>query len=419
MAPGTGPWAPLSSGAMSDRPTAPELTGPIFDDPFYAGDPFPHYARLRAAAPLVWHEDPAMATGGIWVASRYADVMAVSRDPDRFSSAKGILAFEVGVEYPTPPTMMHMDPPEHTRLRQATATGFRPSRIRALEPGVRERVDRLVGALPAGGSTDIVHGLAAPLPLMMICSLLGLPEDDWPTFLEFSDAAIPGAAPLTNERRAQLMADSERMQREHIARRRTERGEDYVTDLIEAVGNDGEPLGLTDDEIFVIVNQLFIAGNETTRNLISGGMVALAERADQWALLRDDPSLIPTAVEELLRWTTPVVAFMRTATGDTDLGGERIHAGDPVLLLYASANRDEAEFGPDADRLDVTRRPNHHVAFGFGPHVCVGAALARLEGRVVLEALTGRFATVEVAGTVDRTPSGIIAGVHRAELRFG
>jgi cytochrome P450 len=392
------------------RPTAPDLTAPILDDAFYAGDPFPHYARLRAEAPLVWHEDP-----GVWVASRYADVLAASRDPEHFSSAKGIMVFEIGVEYPSPPTMMHTDPPEHTRYRTATAAGFRPSRIRALEPGVRARVKRLVEALPAGEPVDVVHGLAAPLPLMMICSLLGLPEDEWPTFLEWSDAAIPGAAPLSDERRAELMATSEQVLRDHIAERRRSPGEDYVTDLIQAETPGGP---LSDDEVYVVVNQLLIAGNETTRNLISGGLVALAERPDQWQLLREQPEVTPTAVEELLRWTTPVVAFMRTATVDVELGGQRIHAGDPVLLLYASANRDEAEFGADADRLDVARRPNHHVAFGFGPHVCVGAALARLEGRVVLEEMAARFATMRIAGEVERTPSGIIAGVHRAVLEL-
>ena len=401
-----------------DRPTAPALTDPLFDDSFYAGDPFPHYARLRDEAPLVWHEDP-----GVWVASRYAEVMAVSRDAERFCSAKGIMTFEIGVEYPSPPTMMHTDPPEHTGYRQAVAAGFRPSRIRALEEPVRRRVTRLVAELPTARTVDIVQHLAAPLPLMMICSLLGLPEDDWRIFLEWSDAAIPGAAPLSDARRAELMADSERVLRDHIAERRRIAGDDYVTDLVAAelpdlaVG-DGRLRGLTDDEIFMIVNQLLIAGNETTRNLISGGLVALAEAPEQWSRLRRDPSLIPTAVEELLRWTTPVVAFMRTATADTELAGQHVRGGDPVLLLYASANRDASEFGPTSEQLDVGRRPNHHLAFGFGPHVCVGAALARLEGRVVLEALTERFAEIAVVGAVDRTPSGIIAGVHRAEMQL-
>ena len=392
------------------RPVAPELTDPIFDDAFYAGDPFPHYGRLRREAPLVWHEDP-----GVWIASRYAEVLAVSRDPGRFCSSKGILALEIGIEYPTPPTMMHTDPPEHDRYRSIVALGFRPSRIRALEARIRSRVDALVADMAVDEPVDLVDALAAPLPLMVICDLLGLESDEWRTFLELSDAVIPGAAPLSDERRAELQGDLESLLRSHIATRRGEPRDDYVSDLITADG-DGRPL--TDEEVYMVVNQLLIAGNETTRNLISGGLVALAERADQWELLRRDPEVIPTAVEELLRWTTPVVAFMRTATGDVELAGQQIRGGDPVLLVYASANRDEEEFGPTADRIDVTRRPNHHLAFGFGPHVCVGAALGRLEGRAVLEALSTRFGTVEVVGEVDRTPSGIIAGVHRAVMSF-
>ncbi len=164
--------------------------------------------------------------------------------------------------------------------------------------------------------------------------------------------------------------------------------------------------------------QLLVAGNETTRNLISGGLVALAENPAQWAALRADRSLLPAAVEELLRWTTPVISFMRTATADTTIRGISVAAGDPVLLVYASANRDEEVFGPDAGELRVDRHPNPHVSFGFGPHFCLGAALARLEGRVVLSQLLDRFETLSLAGPVERTPSPVIAGVRHATLVF-
>jgi cytochrome P450 len=164
--------------------------------------------------------------------------------------------------------------------------------------------------------------------------------------------------------------------------------------------------------------QLLVAGNETTRNLLSGGLVALAERPDQWAALRADPALVPTAVEELLRWTTPVISFMRTATTPATVRGVAVAEGDPVLLVYASANRDEEVFGPDAGELRVSRHPNPHVAFGFGPHFCLGAALARLEARVVLSELLGRFESLHLAGSVERTPSPVIAGVRHAPLVF-
>jgi cytochrome P450 len=164
--------------------------------------------------------------------------------------------------------------------------------------------------------------------------------------------------------------------------------------------------------------QLLVAGNETTRNMISGGLVALAERPVHWEQLRRDRSLVPGAVEEMLRWTTPVVSFMRTVTRDTEVGGQSVTAGDPVLMLYASANRDERQFGPTVDQFDIGREPNHHVAFGFGTHFCIGATLARIEARVLLEELLDRFETVELAGDVERSNSSVIAGVKRAPLVF-
>jgi cytochrome P450 len=164
--------------------------------------------------------------------------------------------------------------------------------------------------------------------------------------------------------------------------------------------------------------QLLVAGNETTRNMVSGGLVALAERPEAWDRLRRDRALVPTAVEEMLRWTTPVVSFMRTATRDAELGGQALREGDAVLMLYASANRDERQFGPTADRFDIGRDPNHHVAFGFGTHFCIGATLARIEARVLLEELLDRFETVEPAGEVQRSNSSVIAGVKRAPLVF-
>jgi cytochrome P450 len=177
---------------------------------------------------------------------------------------------------------------------------------------------------------------------------------------------------------------------------------------------------LADDELMMFLIQLLVAGNETTRNLISAGLVALADRPQEWQRLVADRGLIPSAVDELLRWTSPVISFLRTATRDTQLGGQAIAEGEPVLLVYASANRDEREFGPNAAELDVGRDPNHHLAFGFGTHFCLGAMLARLEGRVLLEELLGSssVAHLEGAGPVERVPSTVIAGLRRAPLRL-
>ena len=386
---------------MSARPTAPELTTPVMDGSAAATDPAPAYARLRAEAPVVWHDDP-----GIWLVSRYRDVVEVNRDTATFSSASGILPMEIGIEYPSPPTMMHTDPPEHTRLRSAVAEGFRPSRVRALGPGVRAHVRSLVEAIPPAQPFDVVEALAAPLPLMVICDLLDLPSSEWPLFWEWSDAVIPGAAEMSDERRAELHAALEALLRRHISG-----AGGMVADL--------RGSGLEAEEVYILLNQLLIAGNETTRNLVSGGLLALAERPDQWARLRDDPRLVAPAVEEMLRWTTPVVSFMRTATRDVELGGQQVRGGDPVLMLWAAANRDEDEFGPTAHEFRVDRSPNHHLAFGFGPHFCVGAALARLEAAAVLEAIAAAWTTLEPAGAALRSPSTVIAGYQRVPLVAG
>jgi cytochrome P450 len=385
------------------------LAESLDDEALYAGDPFPLYARLRREAPVAWNGKL-----GYWAVSRHADVVAVSRDSEQFCSGRGILTFEIGVEYPTPPTMMHTDPPEHTRYRKLVQPGFAPSVIRALEPAVRERAVGLVAALEPGVAVDFVSAVSVPFPLMIISELLGV-GDDWPRFFEWSEASIPGASPMTPEERAQLMAE---MQEYLLDMTRARRG-DPRDDLVSVLANvevDGE--NLTDAELVMFLNQLLVAGNETTRNMVSGGMWAFAEHPDQWQRLVDDRSLVASTVEEWLRWTTSVIAFMRTATRDTVVGGTPIAAGDPLLLLYASANRDELEFGPTADRFDIGRQPNHHVAFGFGAHFCIGAALARLEGRALLDALLDRFTVVEPAGDIERTPSSIIAGVRAAPLRF-
>lgn len=393
------------------RPTAPELTAPLVDESFYAGDPFPLYDRLRSEAPVVWHQPDD--GPGWWVVSTLPEVLEVSRDPARFCSGKGILTFEIGVDYPSAPTMMHTDPPEHTRYRKLVQPGFAPSRMRALEEPLRQLAAGLLDALPTGEPVDIVPALAEPYPVEVIADLLGIPATDRGRFVLWSDATIPGASDLSFEECMALMGE---MQAYLMEAGRSRRGTDG-TDLISVLANvelDGETL--SDDELLMFFNQLLVAGNETTRNMISGGLWALAHRPDQWTALVEDPSLIPGCVEEWLRWTTPVVAFMRTATVDTTLRGVDIAADDPVLLLYAAANRDAEAFGDDADVFRVDREHNPQVALGFGPHFCIGAALARLEGRVLLEEMTARWTALEPAGEVVRTGSAIIAGLKHAPI---
>jgi cytochrome P450 len=391
--------------------TDPDLIGPVLDEGFLAGDPFPHLARLRAEAPVAFD-----AGHGAWVLSRHADVTAASRDPATFCSGKGILLIEIGAEYDSPPTMMHTDPPAHTRYRKLVQPAFSPPVMRALDAVIRERARRAVDALPVGGRVDVVAELAVPFPLRVISDLLGIPEDDWPRFYEWSEAAIPGATDWPEERIAELMGEMVTYLLATAADRRAAPRDDVISRLA-TVEVDGDTLDDTELAMFLV--QLLVAGNETTRNALSGGLVAFSQAPDQWARLRADPGLVDTTVDEVLRWTTPVVYFMRTTTREVEVGGRTIPAGAPVVLHYLAANRDEAEFGPTADRFDVGRSPNHHVAFGSGPHFCLGAALARIELRAVLEALAARVATVEPAGAVERSMSLVIAGVRRAPLVFG
>jgi cytochrome P450 len=388
--------------------TASDLVARVLDEGFLAGDPFPDLARLRAEAPVAHHAET-----GAWVLSRHADVTAASRDPATFCSGRGILLQEIGASYDSPPTMMHTDPPAHTRYRKLVQPAFAPPVMRALDDAVSDRARRAVAELPSGEPVDVVAELAVPFPLWVISDLLGIPEDDWPRFFEWSEAAIPGATDWPEERIAELMGEMVTYLLSTAAARRVDPHDDVISRLA-TVEVDGDVLDDTELAMFLV--QLLVAGNETTRNALSGGLVAFSERPDQWARLRAEPSLVATAVDEVLRWTTPVVYFMRTTTRAVTVGDATLPAGTPVVLHYLAANRDEAEFGPTAGRFDIGRDPNHHVAFGSGPHFCLGAALARIELRAMLEALASRFATVEPAGPVERSMSLVIAGVRRAPL---
>ena len=397
---------------MTDRGAHPasDLAEQLLDPDLYASDPFPLYDQLRDAAPVAW-----CASRGFWALTSHRDVAAVSVDPERFRSGAGILVDEIGHSYDSPPTMMHTDPPAHTRYRRLVQPSFKPTAVRPLDAPIRTMAAALLDALRAGEPVDVVRSLSVPFPLQVICELLGTDPTMWPTFYEWSEAAIPGTREMDEAQRGAVQLEMWGYLVGLAAERRSSPQDDVVSQLALAE-IDGE--ALSDAELAMFLIQLLVAGNETTRNLISGGLVALAEHPDQLDRLVADPQLIPTAVEELLRWTAPVVSFLRTATRDTELSGTPIAAGDPVLMVYAAANRDPAVFGPTAGALDVGRDPNPHLALGFGTHFCLGAPLARLEARIVLEELLARFSSIELAGDVERSPSSIIAGVTRAPLIF-
>jgi cytochrome P450 len=376
----------------------------------YLGDPHPLYATLRREAPITWVEDP-----GFWALSTHALVTKASLHPEDFCSRRGILVGEIGTTYDFPPTMMHTDAPEHTRYRRLVQPGFKPSMIKQLRTQVEAAATRLLNQLPLGEDVDIVEALSVPFPLQVIAEILGADVDEWPTFFRWSEAAIPDVLELSAEERAATQLEMWNYLIGLAEARRSDPRDDVVSAIATAT-IDGDLLSETELAMFLI--QLLVAGNETTRNLISGGLVALAERPDQWDLVATSEAVLPAAVDEMLRWTTPVTSFLRTATGTTVFGDQTIEEGDPVLLLYASANFDENVFGPTAGSFDVTRSPNPHVSFGVGNHFCLGAALARMEAEVLLRGLRERVSTLHLTGQVERTPSSIISGVRRATLQL-
>ena len=388
-----------------------ELVAPLDDPSFYAGDPFPTYRRLRAEAPIARHE-----RGRFWVISRHEDVVRISRDPETFCSAQGVLIMDIDRDLPDiPGALLYVDPPEHARYRKLVNPSFAGSRVRALEDDLRTLARRVLDGVEAGTEVDLVDDVAVPYPLFVIADLLGVPKEDYPKFHEWSDAMIAGGSEQSDDTLAKLTELSSYLMAIIDERRRSPR-DDLVSGLLAATIDGAQ---LNDGELMMFLIQLLVAGNETTRNLLSNGLIALADRPDEWRRLTADRALLPTAIEELLRWTSPVISFLRTATRDVTVGGIEIAAGDHLLLLYASANRDEAVFGDSSETLDIGRDPNHHVAFGFGEHFCLGAALARLETRVFLEELFDRFTTIESVGPIERLRSTVIGGVLHAPVVFG
>jgi cytochrome P450 len=374
MSPPTNPGTAARGAADARRLLDPTL--------YASGDPFALYAELRRTAPVCWvdHEG-----GGFWAVTTHPEVSHIGADPGGFCSSRGILTDEIGTTYETPPTMMHTDPPQHTRYRRLVQPGFKPSMVRLMEAGVTAKARALLDQIQGGVPCNVVQDLSIPFPLLVICELLGVDGSQWPRFFDWSEAVIPGEVEQTEEQRAAHQVEMWEYLIGVAEERRRAPADDLVS-VLANVGSDPESGGeeLNEAELAMFLIQLLVAGNETTRNLISGGLVALAENPAQWAALQADRSLIPSAVEELLRWTTPVISFMRTATAATTIRGVDVAAGDPVLLVYASANRDEEVFGPDAGELRIDRHPNPHVSFGFGPHFCLGssASPARGQGRV-------------------------------------
>jgi cytochrome P450 family 130 len=348
-------------------------------------DPFAMYADLRDHDP-VHHVDD----GDYWVLSRFADVLAAAQDTTTFSSAQGLtFAYDemdrIGLREAAP--MVMLDPPEHTAFRRLVSRGFTPRQVAAIEPAVRAFVTERIERLRTGGEHDVVAALFKPLPSMVVAHYLGVPDDDRHRFDDWTDAIVAANAAGDALAAPQAVADLLSYFSELIARRRVEPGDDTISHLVAAGGDDPEVPLL---RILGFAFTMVAGGNDTTTGLLGGAAELLTAHPDQRRRLGEAPGLIPDAVDELLRLTSPVQGLARTTTTDVTVGDTTIPAGRKVMLLYGAANRDPHEFGPDAERLDVGRRPRQILTFSFGAHFCLGAAAARLQGRIVLEELLAR-----------------------------
>jgi cytochrome P450 len=377
---------------------------------FYARDDYHDVLRaLRDEAPV--HEvEPGLVT-----IARYDDIREISRSPLRFKSGGGALVHdpirEGTYRSGAPLSILFVDPPDHVEHRKLVNREFTPRAVGGMETRIRELAratfDRV--AERASEAIDVVDELTAPFPLLVIAELLGIPDGDRGDFRRWSDATIESTDRPPGEN-LQAILEMREFLLAHIAAKHDEPGDDLVSVLTQR-----ELMGrpLDDDDLFAWLLTLLVAGNETTRTLLSGAIVALDRHPDQRALLAADPDLIPNAVEECLRWVTPIQTFCRTVVADTEVGGTTVREGDYLIMLYASGNRDDRAYGPTADAFDITREVNPaHLAFGFGEHLCLGAALARLEARVFFEELVARYPSFEVVGPAARVPSTLVAGIH-------
>ena len=390
-------------------------------DNFAHGFPHDVFTLHRRVAPVFWHEPTEHTPDGegFWSVATHAETMDVLRDPITWSSERGGDRPYGGTllqDLPIAGQVLNMmDDPRHARIRRLVSSGLTPRTIRRVEDDLRRRARTLLDATD-DAPFDFLREVAAELPMQMICILLGLPESERHWLFE---AVEPGFDFKGSRKSFERDEDAEAMRRRMfeygnrlIAEKRETPGDDMLSIVVHATLDDADPPRLTDGELYAFFSLLFSAGAETTRNAIAGGVLALAENPDQWRRLHDDPSLLTTAVDEIIRWTTPSPSKRRTATRDTTLGGHRVRAGDKVLVWEGSANRDEQVF-VDPHRFDVARDPNPHVGFGHGIHFCLGANLARLEVRVLFEELLPRVREVEITEPVEWTRSNRHTGIRR------
>jgi cholest-4-en-3-one 26-monooxygenase len=379
---------------------------------FFGREPHDAYAWMRANAP-VYYDEP----NDLWAAASYAAVKAASLDTESFSNAGGIRP-----KFPPIPMMIDFDAPEHVRRRRLVSEGFTPKRVRAMEDKLRMVCDAIIDTVCEEGRCDFVRDIAAPLPIIMIGDMLGVAPDDRDDLLRWSDDMLKGqGSPDPDAMITAANAFTEYSAYIHpvFDDRRASGNRDDLVGVLCHADIDGD--SLDDDSLVHETLLILIGGDETTRHVISGGVEELLAHPDQVEQLAADPAgLLPGAVEEMLRWVSPIKNMARTATHDVELAGAQIRAGQELLLLYPSANRDEAVF-EHGDTFDITRSPNPHVAFGFGAHFCLGNQLARLELRVMAERILARLPDLRLAtgrGTLRRRQANFISGIEEMPVAF-
>jgi cholest-4-en-3-one 26-monooxygenase len=387
---------------------------------FVASVPHEMFEVLRRDAP-VWFHPGTDEVEGFWCIVKHADLVELSRDYGHASSALGGITLHDATAEDLElqrQMMLMMDPPNHTKLRLLVNKGFTPRMIGRLDEHIRDIAKAIVDEVASRGECDFVVEVAAQLPLRVIVEMMGVPDADRPKIFEWTNRLIGSEDPEYNVSRDEAIGAATEMfmySTELAAEKRKNPGDDIISTLLQA---EVEGNRLTDTEFNLFFQLLAVAGNETTRNLISNGMNFMFEHPDQWAKLVDDRSLLPGAIEEMLRYASPVMYMRRTAPEDFELRGQTIREGDKMALWYISANRDEDVF-EDPQRFDVTRSPNEYVAFGGGgPHFCLGANLAKLEIRVMFEELLNRLPDIARAGDIQRLRSNFINGIKHMPVRF-
>lgn len=380
------------------------------------GQPHEQFRWLRENDPVHWHE--MKDARGFWAVTCYQDVWAIGRDAKTYSSYAGGIMLDDPDEAALRQSrtmMLHMDPPEHTRYRMLVSKEFIPRSANALRPRIEELAKKIIDDVIARGECDLMPDIAGVLPSYVIADLMGIPLQDGRRLYALTEKMHSAHEAVSDQERAAAALEMLSYALNLADEKRKHPGNDIATKLLNAE-IDGDRLTPSEYSFFFLL--LINAGGDTTRNLLGGGMLALFNNPDQRRRLQHNlDALLPTAVEEMLRYVSPVIYMRRTATSDAELGGKKIRKGDKVVMYYGSANRDAAMF-PEPDKFDVGRTPNEHIAFGGGTHFCLGSHIARVEIQVMLRQILTRLPDIEQAGPVEYLASNFISGPSKLPVRF-